>query len=246
MKQKFIFLSLFILGILYLTACSGLDEEAQKHDNNVSDNENINDNYSINVNADENIEVQTYVDFEKDYLIVYLTNNNSYNIASFDVEAVYYDKNNKKIDEDFTINHDFASGKIYVTKLDLPDIDGYGYIPERIELSVKVDQEFQEIVGSENLYNDKVITSYKKVDDDIEIAVSNNSGINLTDVEIVVLFLKNEKPIYAEEISVSLDIEESAIEIISIPEDWEASENLDENILIEYDEIKLVVNRATS
>lgn len=233
MKKIFNLIGIFTISILFLTGCASKDDSSK---------------YNIDINADENIEVKTYVDFEKDYLILYLTNNNSYNIGCFDVEAIFYDDNDNKIGEDdVSSNLDFISGGNYVVTIDLPEDEDYnGYVPEKVEISVKVDQEYQDIVGEGNLYNDKVETSYKKVGDEIEISLTNNSNVDLTTVEIAILFMKNDKPIYVEELSGSFDIGESDSESIDIPEDWEASEKLDEDVLINYDEIEIVVNRATA
>ena len=182
MKKIFVFLSILFVGVLCLTGCAVGDGSSK---------------YNINVNADENIEVKTYVDFEKDYLILYLTNNNSYNIGCFDVQAIFYDKNGTKIGEDDTSsNLDFVSGGNYVVTIDLPEDEDYnGYVPEKVEISVEIDQEYQDIVGEGNLYNDKVSTFYKKVGNEIEISLTNNSGVELTTVEVAVLFMKNGKPI---------------------------------------------------
>jgi len=233
MKKILNFIGIFTISILCLTGCTSKDDASK---------------YNIDVNADENIEVKTYVDFEKDYLILYLTNNNSYNISCFDVAAIFYDENGNKIGEDdSSSNLDFISGGNYVVTIDLPEDEDYnGYVPENVEISVKIDQEYQDIVGEGNLYNDKVKTTYKRVADEIEIGLTNNSDVELTTVEIAVLFIKNGKPIYVDGLSGSFDIGESDSGSIDIPEDWEASENLDEDILIDYDEIEIVVNRATA
>lgn len=115
----------------------------------------------------------------------------------------------------------------------------------QIDLSIKIDQEYQDYVGGGNLYNDKISTSYTKSGDEIKVNVKNNSGVDLYTVEVAVLFMKNGKPIYSDTISGSLDIGESTVESIDIPEDWEASEKSDSNLLIDFDSIEFVVNRAT-
>lgn len=233
MKKIYGFLGILLVGFLCLTGCSlGRDDSSK---------------YNINIDADENIEVKTYVDYEKDYLIVYLTNNNSYNIGSFDIEAIFYDKNGNNVGDDSWTELDFISGGNYVIALDLPHDDDYNnYVPNKIDLSVKIDQEYQDIVGERKLYNDKIKTSYKKVGDKIEISLINNSGKELNTVEVAVLFIKNGKPIYTDSLSGYFAIGESDTITIDIPEDWEASENSDEDVLIDYDSIEIVVNRATA
>lgn len=234
MKKISGLLSVLFISVICLVGCSFGGGDASSK-------------YNININADENIEVKTYVDQNKDYLIVYLTNNNEYNIGSYDVKVIYYDNNGNKIDEDDTTQLDFMNGKDSVVTLALPRDEEYnGYVPDKVELSVKIDQEYQEIVGGGTLYNDKVEVSHKKVGDEIEVTLKNTSGVDLTTVEAVVLFMKDGKPISAEELSGSFKNGESDTGSISIPEDWEASFNSDEDVLINYDDIKIVINRATA
>ena len=112
-------------------------------------------------------------------------------------------------------------------------------------MSIQVDQEYQDYVGGGTLYNDKVATSYTKSGDEINVTIKNNSGIELYTVDVTVLFMKNGKPIYVDGISSYLEVGESETESINIPEDWEESENSDEDVLIDFDSIEFVVNRAS-
>lgn len=233
MKKKIGLSLLVLLGIVGLTGCGNNTDYSKK--------------YNINVNADENIAVETYVDHDKDYLIVYMTNNNDYNIGSIDTEATFYDNNGNNVGDDSNTLLDFVSGGKYVFTVDLPHDDDYNnYVPEKIDLSIKVDEEYQDYVGGETLYNDKISTNYTKNGDEIQVSIKNNSGVELYTVEVAVLFMKNGKPIYADNISGSLDIGETETESIDIPEDWEASENSDEDVLIDFDSVEFVVNRASA
>ncbi len=203
--------------------------------------------YDINVNASENIDVKTYVDYDKDYLIIYLTNNNDYNIGSLDVDAKFYDKNGNSIGDDSNTFLDLVSGGNYVYTVDLPHDDDYNnFVPEKIDLSIQIDQEYQDHVVGSILYNDKVVTSYTKSGDKIDVTIKNNSEVELYTVDVAVLFMKNGKPIYVDGISGSLDGGESKIESIDIPEDWEASEKAADDILIDFDSIEIIVNRASA
>lgn len=234
MKKK-LFLSLLCSGLVLglATGCGTSTDDSKK--------------YNINVNASENIDVKTYVDYDKDYLIVYLTNNNDYNIGSLDVDAKFYDADGNNIGDDSSTLLDFISGGNYVYNVDLPHDDDYNnYVPEKIDLSIQVDQEYQDYVGGGALYNDKVTTSYTRSGDEINVTIKNNSGAELYTVDVAVLFMKNGKPIYADNISSYLDVGESQTESIDIPEDWEASENSDEDVLIDFDSIEFVVNRASA
>lgn len=232
--MKKLFLSLLCGGVvLGLTGCGTSSDDSKKYD--------------INVNVDENIAVETYVDYDKDYLIVYMTNNNDYNIGSIDMEATFYDAKGNNVGDDFNTLLDFVSGGKYVFTVDLPNDDNSNnYVPEKIDLSIKVDKEYQDTVGGGTLYNDKITTSYTKSSDQIQVSIKNNSGVELYTVEVAVLFMKNGKPIYADSLTASLDVGESETESIYIPEDWEASENPNEDVLIDFDSIEFVVNRASA
>lgn len=233
--MKKVFLSLLCSGLVLrlTTGCGIFSNDLKK--------------YNINVDADENIEVEAYVDYDKDYLIVFMTNNNDYNIGNIDIDATFYDTNGNNIGDDSNTFLDFVSGGKYVFTVDLPHDDDYNnYVPEKIDLSVKVDQEYQDIVGGGTLYNDKIATSYTKTSDEIQVSIKNNSGVELYTVEVAVLFMKNGKPIYVDSLSGSLNVGEFATESIDIPEDWEASENSDEDVLIDFDSIEIVVNRASA
>lgn len=233
--MKKMFLSLLCVGLVLglATGCGTSSDDSKKYD--------------INISADENIEVKTYVDYDKDYLIVYLTNNNDYNIGNLDVDAKFYDVNGNSVGDDSNTLLDFVSGGNYVYTVDLPrDNDYNNYVPDKIDLSIKVDEEYQDVVGGGTLYNDKVSTSYTKSGDEIEVTIKNNSGVELNTVDVAVLFMKKGKPIYVDCISGYLDVGESETESIDIPEDWEASENSDEDVLIDFDTIEFVVNRASA
>lgn len=234
MKKKLL-LSLLCGGLVLglATGCGKTSDDSKK--------------YNINVDVDENIEVKTYVDYDKDYLIVYMINNNDYNIGSMDVEAKFYDADGNNVGDDSNTLLDFVSGGKYVFTIDLPNDDDYNnYVPEKIDLSIKVDEEYQDVVGGGTLYNDKVTTSYTKSGDEIEVTIKNNSGVELYTIDVAVLFMKNGKPVYVDDISSYLEAGESETESIDIPEDWEASENSDEDVLIDFDTIEFVVNRASA
>lgn len=234
--MKKMFLSLLCGGLVLglATGCGTSSDDSKKYD--------------INISASENIDVKTYVDYDKDYLIVYLTNNNNYNIGNLDVDAKFYDANGNNVGDDSDTFLDFVSGGNYVYTVDLPhDNDYNNYVPDKIDLSIKVDEEYQDIVGGGTLYNDKVSTSYTRSGDEIEVTIKNNSGVELNTVEVAVLFMKNGKPIYVvDNFRSYLEVGESETGSIDIPEDWEASENSDEDVLIDFDMIEILVNRASA
>lgn len=229
--KKFLKYLLVLVGVACLTGCGIGGDDSTK--------------YNIDVKADENIEVKTYIANSNEGLIVVLTNDNSYDIGSFDIDIVYYDESGNEISNDNEMALDFKSGSDYVTMFDLPHDDDYNYfIPEKIEVSVKIDQEYQEIVELGTMYNDKLDISYVENEEDISVTIKNNSGVDLQTVEVAVMFMKNNKPIMIDAIGGSLDINESTTEEIDIPIDWAKSD--EEDVFIDYDSIKFVVNRAVA
>lgn len=239
--KKYILSLLILISVMCLTGCNS---STNAKDDTTNEKKENTSNYNININADKNIEIKTYVDYEKEYLIVYMKNNNSYNIGYFETKAIYYDKNGNQVGEDDTTSFEFKSGSDYVVALDLPYDSDYNYfVPDRIDLTLDIDEEYQSIMDDSTLYNNKITTSYKKVGNEIEITITNDSGKELNNVELAVLFMKNNKPIAIDELSGTFDIGETYTESIEIPIDEEKSEN--EDVLIKYDSIKIVVNRAS-
>lgn len=228
MKKLLVILGVFLISFLCLTGCGGKEEQK----------------YTLNLDADENIEVETYIDYEEDDLIIYMTNNNDYNIGNYEVEATYYDQDNNEIGNDFTSGFSFASGKNCVTQLRLPRDEEYNYIiPAKIDLSVKIDQNCQSIVGEPELYNDELTISYEKLGPEIEVTIKNESNVDLSTVEVIALFIKDKEPIYITDITGTLGAGESDTGTIEVPIDWEKS--AEDDVLIEYDSIEFVVNEAS-
>ena len=232
MKKK-LFLGLFLfLGVICITGCSfGGGDDSSKYD--------------ININSDENIATKAYVSSDKSQLIVYMTNNYSYNIASIEVEVAYYDKDGNKIDEDDTTLMHVQKGIDVATALYLPeDSDSNGYVPERTEVKVYIDEEYQTVVDDIKMFNDKVSSDYKVDGNNVTVTLKNNAGVDLVEVDGIVLFMKKNKPVYVEEIG-SFKIAKGATksETIEVPIDWSKSE--DENVLIDFDSIKVLIGRAS-
>jgi len=178
----------------------------------------------------------------KESFIIYVQNENDYDIGSFDVLITYYDEQGNEIDDDFDNPKDLKSGYDYVTALDLPKDDDYNsYIPAKTVVEVVVDKEYQEIVDLEPMYNDKIEMNYKKNGEEIDITLTNKADVDVQ-VEVAVLFMKNNKPIAITGLDGSFGAGETDTTSVEIPIDWEKSD--DEDVLISYDSIKLVVNRA--
>lgn len=227
MKKIFVFLGVLLVGVLCLTGCSlGEDDSSE---------------LNVNVNAPDGMKMNTYVSYEKEYLIIKIKNGSSEDIGAYEVKAVYYDENGNKINDDYDIGFNFKSGTEMVVSLDMPDDSNYDpIIPAKVDLTFETDAEYQSVVGADKLYNESIKTSYTEGSTEISVNVKNTSQYEL-DTVVVVAFMKNGKIISIEDLGGNLEPNESVTEQVEIPEDWE-SEN-DE--LIKYDDIKIFVNEAS-
>ena len=200
--------------------------------------------YNIDVTANDNIDVKTSLSYDGYELIVCLKNNNSYDIGSIDIIATYYDKNGNKLGEDDSMALNFKSGSEFATSLFLPYNNDYEcIIPDKIELTIAVDEEYQEQALLPHMYDDKIEVSHNKEDEKILVTVTNNSGVNIDTFECAILFIKNDEAIAIDSFYGSLEVNKSDSLEVDIPIDWEKSEY--EDVLIEYDSIKIVINEAS-
>ena len=242
MKNKI--LKCLICGVMILGLSTGCGN-ANTDVGSGSTGKNESSKYDVNITSEDNIGVKSYIANSNEGLIVVLTNDNDYDIGSFDLEVAYYDKEGNKIEEDENMALDFKKGSEHVMMFDLPKDEDYNYyVPAKIELSAVVDKENQDMVELGTMYNDKLDISYKTNEEDISVTVKNNSGVELQTVEIAVVFMKNNKPVMVDGIGGSLDIGESTTEEVDIPIDWEKSD--EEDVFVDYDSIKFVVNRAVA
>lgn len=231
MKKLFLSICL-LLGVFFITGCnfSGGDDASK---------------YDISISSDKNIETKAYISSDKEQLIVYMTNNYSYNIGSIEVEVTYYDKNGNKIDEDsITLMH-IQKGIDVATYFDLPRDKDYNiYVPERMDIKVFIDEEYQTAVDDIHMFNNQVSTDYKANGDQVTITLKNNAGVDLIEVSGTVLFMRKNKPVYAENIG-NFRILKGATEsgIIDVPIDWSKSD--EEDIPIDFDSIKVLITRAS-
>ena len=91
------------------------------------------DSLKVNVDAPNNIEVKTYVDYEDDYIYVYVKNNTSSNIDSFDVEGVFYDKKVKTVDLVVEVSDNNHYDDLYNNQV----ATSYEFKHERLYVTVK-------------------------------------------------------------------------------------------------------------
>lgn len=224
---------------------NGENPAQESSETNVGTNDAAKD-CKIDIAADDGLEVQTYFGFDDSSLIVYVMNNNDYNVGSINLTANYYDENNNQVSDDST-NLFCPAGEKTVFSLDMPcDENGNYYIPKGIKLSACIDKEMQETIENEILYNDKVKVSYTKTDEKLSVTFENTSDVTLSDIDIAVVFQKDKKPVYADFVTGQLKPGESSSQDVNIPKDLTAEKNTDKEALVDFDDVLLIVDRATT
>ena len=229
--NRFLKIVIFMLfGTILFTGCSVGGNDTSK--------------YNINIDSDKNIDTKAYVSADKSQMIIYMTNNYEYNIGSIEVEVVYYDKDGNKIDEDSTSLLNVEKGIEVVASADLPKDSEYNnYVPEKTEIKVTIDEEYQTVTDDINMFNTKVSSTYKKNGKNVDVTLTNNAGVDLVEVEFAIVYMKHNKLVYVDSERVQLN--KGANEKISmeIPVDWSKSE--DDDVLIDFDSAKILILRAS-
>lgn len=221
-KDLYKILGLAIFSIMLLTGCT-LGSSKDKSDNN------------INIEHDEEIAVSSYVSSDNSQIILYVTNNFSYNIGALDIKAVYYDEKDQKITQTERMCVYLESGKECVTTLQLPQAedDSY-YISDKTDITITVDKEFQEGMESTQIYTDQIETKYSIREDEIQVTLNNRSDVRLDYVDYSIIYLKDDKPVYVDEIyGVTLLANQSVLDSSDLPS-------------IEYDSVEIFVNSSVT
>lgn len=217
---------LSLLGMMLVTGCGKKDET------NTTD--------KMKINTSENIEAKTYNSFDNNELIIYVKNNNSYTIGSANVEIRYYNKDNQLVDDDSTVIQNFKSGGTYVATLGYPyDEDLNTYIPEKVEVNIKIDEEYQKEMEEKPNYIDQITTSYVKDENELIVTINNNSGRTLAEVIGLAVYKKNGVPIATSSL-LGVDVESTQEDTVMIPTEWNQETN--EDVPIEYDEVEIIIN----
>lgn len=236
--MKKIFLSL-ICGILLLSAATGCGNNSVGKDDSKANN--------ITINAPEGLEVKTYISSGQDQLIVSVTNKSGKMIGSGYISVSYYDENDKKITiygtDDIRYNM-FENGREVVYGFKLPAENNLDrYIPARTEVEITIDEEYQEkyshIMAE---YVENFTYSYSTTDDTVTLTLKNNgSDSEWAPRTVSVVFYKNNRPVYSEEVWFWLEVEagQTTSKDFDIPTDYKKSNESGQDVLIDYDSIKI-------
>lgn len=237
MKKIKIFSLIFcLLVLLCLTGCghSSLKDDSK--------------NYNISINKIDGVDVKTYISSGQDQLIVSVTNKSGKIIGSGNISVSYYDENDKKIiiygTDDVRYNM-FENDSELVYGFELPTKNNSSYyIPTKTEVKITVDEEYQEKYSHIiEKYAENFIYSYTKTDKAVTLILKNNgSNAETAPRDISVVFYKNNKPIYSEDVNFIFNKVNSGETIkkeFNIPTDYKKSKENDQDILIDFDDIKI-------
>lgn len=237
MKKNRIFsLICCLLVVFCLTGCGG---SSLKDDSK---------NFNISVKKIDGVDVKTYISSGQDQLIVSVTNKSGKMIGSGYISVSYYDENDKKITiygTDDTRYNMFENGSEVVYGFELPAENNWDhYIPARTEVEITMDEEYQEdyshIMAE---YVENFTYSYTKTDEAITLILKNNgSDEESAPRSISVVFYKNNRPIYSKDVSfwfTDVGAGETKTKEFDIPTDYKKSKETNEDVLIDFDNIKI-------
>lgn len=238
MKRKTIFsLICCLLVILGLTGC-GLGTSSKDDSKD----------YNISIKKADGVDVKTYISSGQNQLIVSVTNKSGKMIGSGYISVSYYDENDKKIiiyGTDDTRYNMFENGSEIVYGFELPAENNFDYyIPARTEVEVTIDEEYQEQYSHiMEKYKDNFSYSYTNSNKNVTLTLKNDGSTSeIAPRSISVVFYKNNRPVYSRDVSFFFkEVAAGATTSIevSIPSDYKESKESGNDILIDFDSIKI-------
>lgn len=204
--------------------------------------------YNIDIKGVDGIETKAYISPGESQVIVSIINKSGKMIGSGYINVRYYDENGNKIIVVHPLGryNMFENGKKIVVGFELPtnDNDIDYYIPAKIEVEVTMDEEYQEqyaTIMSEYTENFSY-SYYSSSDSSIALNLKNNGSNSDKPPRCVeFVFYKNNRPVYAKEISFYITMEpgETVSKEFDIPIDYKKSKEEGKDILIDYDSIEI-------
>lgn len=164
----------------------------------------------------------------KNKIVLFLKNNNSV-VTDTDIEIEFYDANGKLLkSEEERVNGFITSGEVVVEFYDTPE----NYSSHKIFIDAKK-------TNYKN-YNDKLSVNNNETEEDIVVQVKNNSDKTVEDIEIAIVFYKNNK-ILDVDTDFDMDIKSGRSANFEFSKPYTSSYDL-----ADYDNYEIYVNRATS
>lgn len=205
-------------------------------------------NNNIIIKETEGLEIKAYISSGEDQLIVSAINKSGKMIGSGFINVSYYDEEGKKIsvysdDERYNM---FENGSQIVFGFELPT-ENYSdyYIPFKTEVEMTIDEEYEkDFAMIISRYVDTFSYSYaSKEEGSITLNVKNNGNTAEDAPRVIsVVFYKNNKPIYSEEVNFyfeSVKAGQTVSKEFDIPNDYKKSKETGTDVLIDYDSIRI-------
>lgn len=226
-------------GVLLLGITTGCENNAPGKDDSKANN--------ITINAPEELEVKTYISNSERQLIVSVTNKSGETVGSGYMNISYYDENNNELDTWGSTSQRYnmlESGKETVFGFELPieNASRY-YVPAKTEVEITIDEEYKKgYVKQISEFEEKF--SYSHTDDGSVITVNITNNSNHSEFmprHISTVFYKNNRPIYAIDsiMGGTLGAGEVKTKTVKIPKDFEKSKETGDDVLLDYDSVKI-------
>lgn len=234
MRKKLILL--FFIGLFFfdITGCSSKTKNGNEEQNTTEFT-----NITTSINADQNFNVKTYLNQNKDGIIIMLENGFKKNLRAISITIKQYNSKNKEINSTTNIAEYLLDGHMYINEYPINIKDHI----EKIDVSVAID-ELYTFNENEKLYNNQ-IKSFTKIDKQINMisfTITNNTDISITDLDLKLVYYKNEKPLFC------IPIELSKIGprgqhggFDSIPPVVTMKDGITD---LDFDKVKIIVNKA--
>lgn len=220
-----------IVGVILLTGGSKNDEkntDNYDNSNSVINNNNYIDDNTNNTKLSKNIKYSDYVAENGDVIII-VKNNNNVDVA-LDFEIEYYNASGTVVDSDDNFLKILGAGQESVVRLYGSDRDYDNY-----KITFEAEKDDYYISHQKEV---KVSAIENKDDAEMEVIVTNNAKVDLREIEIGVIFYKNNKPV---EYDSDSEYDFASGKSMTFYLDFPYDSNYDD---IEYDDYKVFVVEA--
>ncbi len=204
-------------------------------------NNQLNDYYFDNYNEEklekeeeqENAKLSENISYKeektsKNKIVLFLKNNNSV-VTDTDIEIEFYDSNGNLLkSEEERVNGFTTSGEVVVEFYDTPE----SYSSHKIFIDAKK--------TNYKIYNDKLSVNDNEMEKSIVVQVKNNSEETIEDIDISIVFYKNNKILDVDS-AFDMDIKSGRSANFEISKPYISLYDL-----ADYDNYEIYVNRATS